>query len=243
MMNKSGAFPLGQTPLSIGEQRYLDRALALANSYAQAASAQATERAYGADFADFADFAAWCEPLGLEALPATPETVSADLAALADTGLKASTIRRRKAAIAYTHRWCGFEPPTNADVVKKTLAGNNRDLGTAPKQKPAATADVVERVIQSIPTATPTDLRDRALILLGFSGAFRRSELVGIDVEHIQRAREGIVIRLEKSKTDQEGRGHVGPIPKGRLLRPVTALDAYLDAAGITEGAVFRQSG
>jgi site-specific recombinase XerD len=163
---------LGQPPLSVGEQRYLDRAAALANSYAQAASAQATERAYG-----------------LEALPATPETVSAYLAALADTGLKASTIRRRKAAIAYTHRWCGFEPPTNADVVRKTLAGINRGLGTAPKQEPAATADIVERVIQSIPTSTPADLRDRALILLGFSGAFRRSELVGIDVEHIQRAR------------------------------------------------------
>src|SRR5215207_1231138 len=132
MMNKSGASSLGQTPLSVGEQRYLDRAVALANSYAQAASAQATERAYGADFADFA---AWCEPLGLEALPATPETVSAYLAALADTGLKASTIRRRKAAIAYTHRWCGFEPPTNADAVKKTLASINSDLGTAPKQK------------------------------------------------------------------------------------------------------------
>ena len=167
---------MGQTPLSVGEQRYLDRAAALASSYAQAASAQATERAYGADFA------AWCDSLGLEALPATPETVSAYLAALADTGLKASTIRRRKAAIAFTHRWCGFEPPTNADVVKKTLAGINRGLGTAPKQKPAATADIVERVIQSIPTGTTPDLRDRALILLGFSGAFRRSELVGIDV-------------------------------------------------------------
>src|SRR5829696_2115982 len=82
-----------------------------------------------------ADFAAWCDPLGLEPLPATPETVSAYLATLADTGLKASTIRRRKAAIAFTHLWCGFEPPTNADVVKKTLAGINRGLGTAPKQK------------------------------------------------------------------------------------------------------------
>ena len=63
MMNKSGAFPLGQTPLSVGEQRYLDRATALADSYVQAASAQATERAYDSDFADFA---AWCSPLGLK---------------------------------------------------------------------------------------------------------------------------------------------------------------------------------
>jgi site-specific recombinase XerD len=176
-------------------------------------------------------------------LPATPETVSAYLASLADTGLKASTIRRRKAAIAFTHRWSGFEPPTSADVVKKTLAGINRGLGTAVAQKAPATADIVERVIDSIPTTIKADLRDRALILLGFSGAFRRSEFVGLDVEDITRAREGIIVTVGKCKTDQEGRGQRVPIPKGRLLRTVAALEAYLDAASITEGAVFRQFG
>jgi site-specific recombinase XerC len=154
-------------------------------------------------------------------LPATPETVSAYLAALADTGLKASTIRRRKAAIAYTHRWCGFEPPTNADVVKKTLAGINRGLGTAPKQKPAATADIVEQVIHPIPTTTPTDLRDRALILLGFSGAFRRSELVGIDVEHIRHVREGIIIQLGGPKPIRKATATRSRSPRAACCAPL----------------------
>src|SRR5215218_9659099 len=223
-----------------GERRYLERAAALASSYAQAASAEATERAYGADFTDFS---AWCDPLGLKPLPATPETVSAYLASLADAGLKASTICRRKAAIAFTHRWSGFEPPTSSDAVKKTLAGINRGLGTAPEQAPPATADVVEQVIRSISTSTKPDLRDRALILLGFCGAFRCSELCAIDVEHIRRAREGIMVQLGRTKTDQEGRGASVPIPKGQHLRPVAALDTWLAAADITSGPVFRAIG
>jgi site-specific recombinase XerC len=98
-------------------------------------------------------------------------------------------------------------------------------------------------VIHPIPTTTPTDLRDRALILLGFSGAFRRSELVGIDVEHIRHVREGIIIQLGGAKTDQEGHGHTVTIPKGRVLRPVAALDAWLAEADVTSGPVFRQIG
>src|SRR4051794_9203863 len=148
LVSKTGASPLEQTPLSQGEQRYLDRAAASAEHFAKNATAPSSERAYSSDFADFA---AWCVPLGLASMPAEPKTVSAYLASLADTGLKASTIRRRKAAIAFIHRWSGFEPPTNADVVKKTLAGINRGLGTAVAQKAPATADIVERVIDSIP--------------------------------------------------------------------------------------------
>jgi hypothetical protein len=86
-------------------------------------------------------------------------------------------------------------------------------------------------------------LRDRALILLGFAGAFRVSELVGIDVEDIRRAREGISAQLGRTKTDQEARGALVPIPKGQHLRPVAALDGWLAAADITSGAVFRAIG
>jgi integrase len=98
-------------------------------------------------------------------------------------------------------------------------------------------------VIGSIAASTKADVRDRALILLGFAGAFRRSELVGIDVEHIRRVREGIVIQLRWTKTDQEGHGHTVAIPKGRVLRPVVALDAWLAEADVTSGPVFRQIG
>ena len=95
-------------------QAFMEIDEALADGYVQAASAKATERAYDSDFADFS---AWCKPLGLAPLPAKPSTVAAYLASLADLGLKASTIRRRKAAIAHTHSWSGYEPPTSTDFI------------------------------------------------------------------------------------------------------------------------------
>ena len=155
MVSNPGALPLGQTPLSKGDQRYLERA-----------TAPASERAYSADFADFQT---WCERLERTSMPASPETVATYLASLPKIGLKASTIRRRKAAIAFVHRWEGHPSPTHDEAVAKTLSGIRRQLGTAPNQAPPATADIVERVISTIPAATKADLRDRALILLGFA--------------------------------------------------------------------------
>jgi integrase len=229
--------PRGTAPLSIGEQRYLERAIADADHFSKPATAPTSERAYGSDFADFA---AWCDPLGRTWMPASPETVATYLASLAEVGLKASTIRRRKAAIAFMQRWEGQPPLTHDEIVTKTLAGIRLKLGTAPNQAPPATGDIVEQIIRGIPVSTKADLRDRALILLGFAGAFRRSELVGIDVEHVRRVREGIVVQLGHTKTDQEGRGHTVAIPKGCVLRPVAALDAWLAEASIDSGPVFR---
>jgi integrase len=88
-----------------------------------------------------------------------------------------------------------------------------------------------------------TGRRDRALLLIGFAGAFRRSELVGLTVEDVDRRPEGLMIRLGATKTDQEGRGAHVPIPNGSRLRPVEALDAWLEAAGIATGPLFRAIG
>jgi hypothetical protein len=116
-----------------GEQRYLERAAILAEQYAQSATAEATEKGYALAWTDFT---AWCEPLGLGPLPAEPSTVAAYLASLADAGLKASTIRHRKAAIAYIHRWSGFEPPTSTDAVEKTSPASIVVLGPRPIRHP-----------------------------------------------------------------------------------------------------------
>jgi site-specific recombinase XerD len=221
----------------LASDAYLDRAIASGAALARAATADNTTKAYASDFRDFT---AWCIDTDQLALPATPATVQAYLASLVDLGLTASTIRRRKAAIASTHRAAGHEPPTSAEAVTKTMRGISRKLGTAPIQKAPATAAELERVIGHIGTTSKRDLRDRALLSLGFGGAFRRSELASIDVEHIARQREGVVITLPRSKTDQEGRGAAVSIPKGKTLRPVAALDAYLNAAGIVAGPVFR---
>jgi integrase len=119
------------------------------------------------------------------------------------------------------------------------LAGSRRTIGAAPVRKRAATADIV---IAMLPTAMSLRaLRNRAIILLGFAGAFRRSELVALNVEDFEESPEGMLVTLRRSKTDQEGLGRRVAIPRGEIACPVAALRAWLDAAGITEGAIFRQ--
>jgi site-specific recombinase XerD len=152
-----------------------ERALALteaataASDFAKASKSAATRRAYQADAADFA---AWCTRHGLEALPATVDTVAAYLATLAQSGLKASTIARRCAGIRYMHRLAGLEPPTNNEALKVVLAGIRRSIGTAVMRKAPATAETIRAIIVDIPVDL-RGLRDRALLLFGFAGALR----------------------------------------------------------------------
>ena len=123
--------------------------------------------------------------------------------------------------------------------VRATVRGIRRSLGAAPSKKMPATA---ERVIGMAPLAgtRPSSTRDRAVLLIGFAGAFRRSELVALNADDIQETPEGLRVTIRRSKTDQEGHGHVIAIPRGVIACPVTALKAWLDAAGIAKGPVFR---
>ena len=132
-----------------------------------------------------------------------------------------------------------FDTPTGDEKVKAVLSGIRRTIGAAPVRKRAATADIV---IAMSPTATSLRaLRNRAIILLGFAGAFRRSELVALNVEDLEESPEGMLVTLRRSKTDQEGLGRRVAIPRGEIACPVAALRAWRDAAGITEGAIFRR--
>jgi site-specific recombinase XerD len=207
-----------------------------AGDYARASKAAATRRAYQTDAADFTT---WCAENGLEPLPASVSTVAAYLAGLAKEGLKASTITRRCAGIRYMHRMAGFEPPTSSEAIKAVLAGIRRSLGTAVTRKAPATAETVRAIIADMPTDL-RGLRDRALLLLGFAAALRRSELVALDVSDLEETAEGLHIHIRGSKTDQEGAGDFVSIPHGSRLRPVAAVKAWLQAAGITEGPIFR---
>jgi integrase len=172
-------------------------------------------------------------------VPAAPEVVATFLAAQASSGVKASTLARRAAAIRYAHALKGVEPPTNSEAVKATMRGIRRTLGTKKEQKAAATSERVARMVSLAP-ATLGGLRDQALLLLGFSGAFRRSELVAIEVSDLLETAEGYRVTIRRSKTDQEGAGHEVAILRGSRLRTVEAVQAWLHAAGITEGPLFR---
>src|SRR5262249_33604006 len=117
--------------------------------------------------------------------------------------------------------------------------GIARTIGLAPVKKAALTADLLAKLVRRIPTDL-AGLRDRALILIGFAGAFRRSELVALDVSDVERHPKGIILTVRRSKTDQEGPGKVKAIPHGRKLGAVAALDAWIAAAKITSGPLFR---
>jgi site-specific recombinase XerD len=215
----------------------LEADLNRAGEYARAEKAEATRRAYRTDFAIFE---AWCLERGAIALPARPEIVAAFLATEAGRGVRPSTIGRRVAAIRYAHKLAGHAVlPTDDERVRATMRGIRRSLGTAPSKKTPATA---ERIVAMAPIAGRrlAELRDRALLLIGFAGAFRRSELVALDIEDIEEAAEGLRITIRRGKTDQEGKGAVVAVMRGSIACPVAAYKAWIAAACITTGPVFR---
>lgn len=207
-----------------------------AKGFAMEQHAPATRRAY---VSDFKVFAAWCEERGINPMPAAPEVVATFLSSQATAGVKTSTLSRRVAAIRYAHSLAGHEPPTSAEVVKATMKGIRRKAGTAPVQKAPATAGRVALMVEHCPD-TLQGKRDRALILLGFAGAFRRSELAALTVEDLTETNDGFRVRIRKSKTDQESKGQEVAIYRGARLRAVEAVKEWMEAAGITTGPLFR---
>ncbi len=207
-----------------------------ARRYADEAKASSTRRAYRSDFAIFS---AWCATRGLDPLPAVPAAVAAFLSAEADGGAKVATLERRRAAIRFAHLLAGLENPTNDRAVTVVMQGIRRSLGSARAQKAAATADRMAVMLATIPD-TLIGKRDRALLCLGFSGAFRRSELVALELRDLDEVADGMRVTIRKSKTDQEGKGASVAILAGVKLRTVEALKAWIEAAALTEGAIFR---
>jgi site-specific recombinase XerD len=209
--------------------------LAAAMDLARAEKAASTRKAYGTDFRIFRT---WCEGRGVSALPAAPETVAAYLASQAPTS-KASTLGRRVAAIRYAHKLAGLVLPTDAEGVKATMRGIRRTYGSAKVRKAPAVAG---KVLGMVATASDklTGLRDRALLLIGFGGALRRSELVALDVADIEETETGLLVTIRSSKTDQERAGVTIAIAHGDVACPARALRDWLDAAGIEEGPIFR---
>jgi site-specific recombinase XerD len=209
--------------------------LAAAVDLAKAEKAVSTRKAYGTDFRIFRE---WCEARGVSALRAAPETVAAYLAAHASTS-KASTLGRRVAAIRYAHKLAGHAPPTDAEGVKATMRGIRRTYGSARVRKAPAVAG---KMLGMVATASDklAGLRDRALLLVGFGGALRRSELVALDVADIEETETGLLVTIRGSKTDQERTGTTIAIARGDIACPAKALREWLDAAGIEAGPIFR---
>ncbi len=217
-------------------QTALSEALAAARTYAERSLSDSTRRGYARDLATFR---AWCHARAVTALPAEPQTLAAYLADLALTD-RPATIGRKVAAIAVAHRDAGLESPTEHGMVKRTLAGIRREKGTAPHQKSALLVEDLRRMVAPL-GASLLDRRDRALILVGFAAALRRSELVALCVADVRVEEEGLVLTLRRSKTNQEGRLETIAVAYGSepTTCPVRAVRHWLGAARLVAGPLF----
>lgn len=208
-----------------------------ARAYIEQSQATNTRRAYRSDWADFA---AWCEARGVPALPASPETLTLYLTDRAQS-CKPSTLQRRLVAINLAHRTADLPSPTKAAPVREAWKGIQRTHGTAQEGKAAILTPDLKAMLGTFDRNTLLGKRDAALLLVGFAGAFRRSELVGLNREDLALSLEGVTITLRRSKTDQAGEGQKVAIHYGQPATcPVRALQAWLSAASITEGPLFR---
>jgi integrase len=192
--------------------------------------APSTRVAYDSDLRHFATWGG--------ALPASSAMIASYIAAHAGV-LAVATITRRVATLSKAHQAMGEQNPCQSALVKATLRGLRRKKGTAQKQAKPLLREELFAILDSMGDSMK-DVRDRALLLLGFAGGFRRSELVGLDCADIEMVRQGIIITLRHSKTDQEGAGRKIGIPYGRTQHcPVAAVTAWLERSKITQGAVF----
>lgn len=198
--------------------------------YVQAALTDNTRRAYQADLAHFHKWGG--------TVPAPSEEIALYLANFAEI-LATATLSRRLVAIGKAHTTQGFPNPCTSALVKATLRGIRRTHGSAQKQ---ATPAIKEDLMEMITGLTGLKgIRDRALLLIGFAGAFRRSELVGLNFEDLEFNSQGLIVYLRRSKTDQEGVGRKVGIPHARgTVCPVAALKTWLETAKIHSGRIFR---
>jgi integrase len=209
------------TPLSACVARYVEQGLAVN-----------TQRAYTADLTHFE---AWGG-----SIPASDQTVAEYLADHADR-LSVATLVRRVASISKAHTARALASPTSSELVRATMRGIRRSRGAAQKEAKPLLRDDLFAVLECMGDDAKS-FRDRALLLIGFAGGFRRSEIVGLDVTDMEYVRQGIIVHLRRSKTDQIGNGRKIGVPYGRTQWcPVIALDAWLTTAEISTGAIFRR--
>lgn len=198
--------------------------------YIHASVSNNSRKAYQADLALFLSWGG--------VIPSTPEAISQYLAKHA-TSHKPSTLSRWLVSIKKAHTSQNLLSPTNSDLVNATLRGIRRTVGTQQRQvKPVMKENLFDMVkgLEGV-----KGCRDRALLLIGFAGAFRRSELVGLQLSDIEFVEQGLIVSLRKSKTDQEGIGRKIAIPYARgSICPVLALKNWIELSRISEGAVFR---
>lgn len=211
----------------------------------RASVASETRRAYASRLKHFFS---WCEDEGIPAFPASPEILAAYIAYLADLGASCSTVGQTMAAISAAHK-AELSSPTDNLLIRKLIKGYRREHGIAPQRKDAATVDIIRALLVAVMRDNSTKaIRDAAVIALGFTGAFRRSELSALNMNDLKwtlrNDEEILLVEVRRSKTDQEGQGMVKAIFPARDedTSPTVLLKRWLSLLGNpSDGPLFRE--
>jgi site-specific recombinase XerD len=220
---------------SIDLDSSLSRLIKDAQNHIKDAKAENTKRAYRSDWKSFEN---WCTVYGFDSLPALPTTVILYITDMANDGYKYSTIRRHVSSISMFHKMNQYPSPTRDIHVIAALEGIGKKIGKNSTPKRAAELDYIAMMVDAIDTSRLIGVRDKALILLGFATASRRSELVEIRIEDIERKARGIVVTIHARKTNEVLRK--GVVATHNDYCPIKAVDEWIERAGITSGPLFR---
>ena len=202
-----------------------------------------TVRAYKSDFDDFALF---CSKNSFKSLPTEPKIVSLYLTYLSTKNIKISTIKRRLVSIGVIHRLKGHYLDTKHPAIIENIMGIKRRRGSFQSGKKPLLINDLKRLINAIDeqkNAEIKKIRDRSIILIGFSGGFRRNEIVSLNFEDLDFVKEGLKISLKRSKTDQFGIGSLKGLPyfKNSKYCPVLSLKKWINISRINNGSLFRR--
>jgi len=209
----------------------------------QSSKANNTVRAYKSDFNDFGIF---CAQNGFKSLPSEPKIVSLYLTHLSTKGSKMSTLKRRLVSIGVIHKLKGHYLDTKHPAIIENIMGIKRRKGSAQKRKKPILISYLKEIINIIDEQNKEEVkkfRDRSIILIGFSGGFRRNEIVSLDYDDLDFVPEGLKINIKRSKTDQFGEGFTKALPyfDSSKYCPVVSLKNWLEISRITAGPLFRR--
>ena len=209
----------------------------------QSSKASNTVRAYKSDFSDFGVF---CAQNGFKSLPSEPKVVSLYLTHLSTKDAKMSTLKRRLVSIGVIHKLKGHYLDTKHPAIIENIMGIKRRKGSFQKAKKPILINSLKKIINAIDKQKKEEikkLRDRSIILIGFSGGFRRNEIVSLDYDDLDFVPEGLKLSIRRSKTDQFGEGFTKALPyfDSSQYCPVVSLKKLLDLSKIRSGPVFRR--
>ena len=209
----------------------------------QSSKAKNTVRAYKSDFNDFSLF---CARNGINSLPSEPKIVSLYLTHLSTRNIKMSTLKRRLVSIGVIHKLKGHYLDTKHPAIIENIMGIKRRKGSIQKGKKPITINNLRNIINVIDKENCEKIkrvRDRSIILIGFSGGFRRNEIISLDYEDLDFVAEGLKINLKKSKTDQFGEGSIKGLPyfDNSQYCPVLSLKEWINISNIDTGPLFRR--